>query len=76
MLAALSTRLRDGAQTHPTWFELDGNDVLVTTTLERAKGRNLLREPRATVLVVSPEDSTRWIEIRGDVDLELEGAVA
>jgi PPOX class probable F420-dependent enzyme len=75
LLAALSTRFRDGAQTNPTWFELDANDVLVNTTLERAKGRNLLRDPRATVLVVSPEDSGRWIEIRGDVDLELAGAV-
>jgi PPOX class probable F420-dependent enzyme len=75
VLAALSTRLRLGAQTHPTWFELDGDDVLVNTTLERSKGRNLVRDPRATVLVVDPDNSSRWIEIRGVVDLETDGAI-
>jgi PPOX class probable F420-dependent enzyme len=75
VLAALSTRLPHGAQTHPVWFELEGNDVLVNTTLERVKGRSLVRDPRATVLVVDPEETTRWIEIRGDVDLQTEGAV-
>jgi PPOX class probable F420-dependent enzyme len=74
-LAALSTRLRSGAQTHPAWFEADGNDVLVNTTLERSKGRNLLRDPRATILVVDPANTSRWIEVRGAVDLELEGAL-
>lgn len=74
LLAALGTPLREGAQVHPTWFERDGNDLLVNTTLERAKGRNLTRDPRATILVVDPSDATRWIEVRGDVDLILERA--
>jgi PPOX class probable F420-dependent enzyme len=75
VLAALSTRLLSGAQTHPTWFDLCGNDVLVNTTLERSKGRNLVRDPRATILVIDPDNSSRWIEIRGDVDLEKTGAI-
>jgi len=75
VLAALSTRVGTRAQTHPTWFELDGNDVLVNTTLERQKGRNLLADRRATVLVVDPADAGRWIEIRGDVDIETTGAI-
>jgi PPOX class probable F420-dependent enzyme len=75
LLAALSTRLRSGAQTQPAWYEPDGNDVLVNTTLERSKGRNLVRDPRATVLVVDPFNTSRWIEIRGDVDLETDGAL-
>jgi PPOX class probable F420-dependent enzyme len=75
LLGALSTPLRRGAQVHPTWFELEGNDLLVNTTRERAKGRNLARDPRATMLVVDPDDSGRWIEVRGDVDLVVEGAL-
>jgi len=75
LLGALATPLPTGAQVHPTWFELDGNDVLVNTTRERAKGRNLARDPRATMLVVDPEDGSRWIEIRGDVDLVERGAL-
>jgi PPOX class probable F420-dependent enzyme len=75
ILAALSTHIGTRAQTHPTWFEVDGNDILVNTTLERQKGRNLMTDRRATVLVVDPTDSGRWIEIRGDVDIETTGAI-
>jgi PPOX class probable F420-dependent enzyme len=75
ILAALSTRIGTRAQTHPTWFEREGNDVLVNTTLERQKGRNLLADGRATVLVVDPSNSSRWIEIRGDVDIQTTGAI-
>jgi PPOX class probable F420-dependent enzyme len=75
LLGVLATPLRVGAQVHPTWFDLDGNDVLVNTTRERAKGRNLARDPRATMLVVDPADTSRWIEIRADVDLIEEGAL-
>jgi PPOX class probable F420-dependent enzyme len=51
------------------WCSRDGNDVLVNTTRQRRKARNLAREPRATVLAVDPDDSSRWTEIRGDVTL-------
>jgi len=43
--------------------------VLVSTTRERQKGRNLEADPRATMLVVDPGDDGRWIEIRADADL-------
>jgi PPOX class probable F420-dependent enzyme len=74
LLAALATRLPRGAQTQPTWFDLEGNDLLVNTTLERAKGRNMVRDPRATLLVIDPANDGRWIEVRGDVDLRHKGA--
>jgi PPOX class probable F420-dependent enzyme len=41
----------------------------VNTTRERRKGRNLEADPRATLLVIDPNDSGRWVEIRADVDL-------
>jgi PPOX class probable F420-dependent enzyme len=70
LIASLATRLPGGhAQTQPVWFELDGTDLLVGTTRERQKGRNLEADPRATLLVVDPADSSRWIEVRTDVDL-------
>lgn len=75
IVASLATTLPGGfAQTQPVWCARDGNDVLVNTTLERRKGRNLLADPRATVLVVDPGDTSRWIEVRADVDLVAEGA--
>ena len=70
LLGALATRLPNGAaQTQPVWFERDENDLLVSTTRERRKGRNLEADPRATILVVDPANSSRWIEVRADVDL-------
>jgi len=76
-LAVLSTRMPDGrAQTHPVWCSLDGNDLLVNTTAQRRKGRNLAADPRATVLVLDPADSGRYLEVRGDVELIDEDALA
>ncbi len=76
LLAALSTRMPDGAaQTQPVWCEPDGNDVLVNTTRERRKGRNLAADPRATVLILDPDDGTRWIEVRADAELVEDGVV-
>jgi PPOX class probable F420-dependent enzyme len=63
------------AQTQLVWYSLDGNDILVNTTRQRRKGRNLAADPRATILVVDPADSARWIEVRGDADLVEAGAL-
>ena len=62
-------------QAQPVWCCLDGTNVLVSTTLERVKGRNMAARPLATILVVDPDDTSRWIEIRGDVEITQEGAV-
>lgn len=76
LLAALATRLPDGrAQVQPVWCTRDGDVVVIATTLQRRKGRNLLADPRATVLVMDPADSSRWLEVRGDVELVTAGAV-
>jgi PPOX class probable F420-dependent enzyme len=76
-LAVLSTRMPDGsAQTNPVWCSLDGNDILVNTTAQRRKGRNLAADPRATILVLDPVDSGRYLEVRGDAELIDEDALA
>lgn len=75
ILAALSTRLPDGAaQTQPVWCAREGDDVLLTTTAERRKGRNLAADPRATLVVVDPANSSRWLELRADAEVTTEGA--
>jgi PPOX class probable F420-dependent enzyme len=64
----LTTMTSDG---HPhssiVWVGYDGEHVLITTTLERFKGRNMLDDPKTTLLIVDPEDGDRFIEIRGSV---------
>jgi PPOX class probable F420-dependent enzyme len=73
--AALTTLFADGRpQTQPVWCDFDGRDVLVNTTRERAKGKNMQRDPRASILVVDPQDTGRWIEVRGDVSISERGA--
>lgn len=74
----LSTMMPDGQpQSSLVWVDYDGRHVLINTTLERQKGRNMQVNPRVTVLVVDPQRVDRWIEIRGRVvELTPEGAEA
>lgn len=57
------------------WFDADGDVVRVNTTRERQSGRNLAANSRASVLVVDPEDTSRFIQLRGDVELVRAGAL-
>src|SRR5512139_3068037 len=64
----LSTMMPDGQpQSSIVWADYDGQYVLINTTLERQKGRNMQRDPRVTLLIIDPKNGSRWIEIRGRV---------
>jgi PPOX class probable F420-dependent enzyme len=64
----LTTMMPDGTpQSSIVWVDYDGEYVLINTTLERQKGRNMRANPKVTVLVIDPNDSSRWIEVRGRV---------
>ncbi len=66
--AVLSTLMPDGQpQSSVVWVDYDGDYVLINTTLERQKGRNLCADPRAALLLIDPDDGSRWIEVRGRV---------
>lgn len=71
----LTTLMRDG---HPrssiVWADYDGECVRVNTTLERLKGRDLLADPRVSLLVVDPDDTSRYVQVRGVAELVTEGA--
>ncbi|HET7638419.1 MAG TPA: PPOX class F420-dependent oxidoreductase [Ktedonobacteraceae bacterium] len=74
----LSTMMLDGQpQSSLVWVDYDGTHVLINTTLERQKGRNMLANPKVALLVIDPKDGSRWIEVRGKVvELQREGAEA
>jgi len=64
--AVLTTLMPDGTpQSSIVWVDYDGGYVLVNTTLERQKGRNMLGNPKVTLLVIDPTNTSRWIEVRG-----------
>jgi PPOX class probable F420-dependent enzyme len=72
----LTTMLPDGQpQSSLVWVDHDGVCARFNTTLERQKGRNLLRNPRLSLLVVDPDNTGRFIQIRGDAELVTEGAL-
>lgn len=72
----LATMMPDGQpQCCVVWVDYDGAHVRINTTLERQKGRNMQANPRVTLLVVDPRNTSRWIEVRGRVvELQREGA--
>ena len=64
----LTTMMPDGQpQSSIVWADYDGTHVLINTTLERQKGRNMRANPRVTLLVIDPQNGSRWIEVRGQV---------
>jgi PPOX class probable F420-dependent enzyme len=73
----LTTLGPDGAPASSlVWVDERAGTALVNTTLERGKGRNVLRDPRVSLLVVDPENTSRFIQVRGIVELVLDGAEA
>jgi PPOX class probable F420-dependent enzyme len=72
----LTTMMPDGQpQSSLVWCDEDGACARVNTTRERQKGKNMLANPKVSLLIVDPEDTSRYIEIRGDVELVEAGAV-
>ena len=75
-VAALSTVTRDGyPQTSVVWCDFDGECVRVNTMRRFAKLRNMLRNPRVTLLCYEPSQPLRYLEVRGTVvEMTEEGA--
>jgi PPOX class probable F420-dependent enzyme len=64
----LTTMMPDGQpQSSIVWVDFDGTHILINTTLERQKGRNMGANPKVTLLVIDPNNGSRWIEVRGKV---------
>ncbi|HVU13013.1 MAG TPA: PPOX class F420-dependent oxidoreductase [Phototrophicaceae bacterium] len=74
----LTTVMPDGQpQCSLVWIDYDGCNLLLNTTLERQKVKNMRSDPKVTLLVIDPQDSSRWLEVRGRViDMEICGAEA
>jgi len=77
-VVAVFTTLLPSGQPHSSlvWIELGEEGPEVNTTLERQHGRDLVRNAKASVLVVDPDDTSRFVQIRGDVELDTHAAEA
>jgi PPOX class probable F420-dependent enzyme len=73
VLVVLSTLNPDGSvQSTPVWAMLDGDDVLISTTQDRKKARNLEADPRVSVLVLDPADAFSYFSINGTATVTLD----
>jgi PPOX class probable F420-dependent enzyme len=73
------TTLRKDGSPHSTivWVDVDEKgDVSLNTAYGRVKPTNLERDPRASLLVVDPNDPYKWIALDGAAELTTEGADA
>jgi len=75
--AVFTTMGVDGQpQSSLVWVDVDGDGFArVNSTLERQKGRNVLANPKVSLLVVDPDNTARFIQIRGEADLVTDGAL-
>jgi PPOX class probable F420-dependent enzyme len=73
----LTTMGGDGQpQSSLVWVDVDpdGACAQVNTTLERQKGRNVVANPRVSLLVVDPDNPGRYLQLRGHAELIFDGA--
>jgi PPOX class probable F420-dependent enzyme len=72
--AVIATLNADGTpQLSVTWYERRGDEVVVNTTAQRVKARNLDRDPRASLLV---GDSDTYVRLDGDARVVATGTQA
>jgi Pyridoxamine 5''-phosphate oxidase. len=67
-LVFIATIMKDGSpQLSPVWANYDDGFILVNTAEGRIKHKNILRDPRVAVSVVSKNNSLDMTTIRGTV---------
>jgi PPOX class probable F420-dependent enzyme len=72
------TDLRKDGSPHSTvvWVDVEDGKVSFNTARGRTKPLNLERDPRASLLVIDPNDPYRWVAVSGSTELTEEGADA
>ena len=74
-LAHLGTVNPNGtAQVTPVWIGIEDGRPAFNTAEGRHKWRNIRRDPRVTIEVTDAANPFRYVEIRGQAELVLEGA--
>jgi PPOX class probable F420-dependent enzyme len=75
--AVVSTLMESGhPQSHMMWVDTDGENVIFNTEIDRAKFKNLERNPLVTVLIMDRDDPWSWAEVRGHVAETVRGQEA
>ena len=74
----VATTLREDGSPHTTvvWVDIADGTVGFNTARGRAKPRHLEHDPRASLLVLDPNNSYKWVAVSGRAELTEEGADA
>ena len=68
VVVALVTVMPDGQpQATPVWVDFDGTYVRINSKRGRQKDKNMTIDAKVTVLAIDPDDTGRWLEVRGRV---------
>ena len=77
IFASLATIGPDGhPQVTVIRLHVEGDKVVFNTAEGRAKHRNMVADPRVTVMLLDPENGYRYAELRGTVEVTTDGADA
>jgi hypothetical protein len=72
-VALVGTLSPSGApQVSPVWFTWDGTRIRFRIETRTQKYKNLERDPRISIAVIDPGDSSRYIEFRGTATFSTE----
>ena len=68
LLMVLATTLADGAtQMTPVWFNYDGSYIYFNSEKDRLKHRILRKRPYVSLIILDPDNTARWLAVRGPV---------
>jgi PPOX class probable F420-dependent enzyme len=69
IVSAVVTVMPDGQpQATPVWFDYVDGYFRFNTAEGRQKAKNLARDSRVTFLIIDPQNSFHWMEVRGRVE--------
>jgi PPOX class probable F420-dependent enzyme len=64
----IATTMPDGSpQLTQTWADTDGEHIVINSVQGYVKLRNIQRDPRVAVTITSPDDTSRYFQVRGRV---------
>ena len=72
------TTLREDGSPHSTivWVDVENGKPSFNTATGRAKPKHLEHDPRASLLVVDPNNTAKWVAVSGHAQVTREGADA
>lgn len=69
IVVSLVTVMPNGQpQVTPVWCDFADGYVRINTARGRQKERNFNRNSKVAILAIDPNDTARWIEVRGEVE--------